>query len=692
MTISARGIIHFVDNEAYFISLEEWEREYRLYSELKKIKFFKNYKKWKNFSMWRKLRRRTQFKKRKQFLEANMFLIDDKLSRPLLQIRDYCCLIKNEMNIMDMNLKEPLDIDHFKEHENKHVVKQGAHIDLVVNEKVKELLETSCKESLDAFKEENRIRNKDSEEVDEDNQSPPLLVGDETNKEMPYTQEATIRTHYKRLKKFIRLVDYLVLDAKLSMMNNSMVKVSEYMEGNRDVLRLDYKNNGGFPTLINVRADFITEEIQYIPSSNDIKRIFDEVIILGVNHICGEHKMLLNSPEFSTYVNVGDNPNDGEEYTVDIYRLITLHDIYTRYKANSLQELESIFVYILEKSTDLKEVLEVVIRATNFGRKDLENKERADCYTYIERFMYDDEIIKRLTEKMDIGVFSFDRTHLKEKILNLSTDCLKLIETEMPDILLIRCNKFSDKMKNYIDLLGQPTMEVNQLVEHLDNYSECRDTLDKLNSEYSMIIGLSQLFSNDLYRIKIPDDTKNALEVVKSSRDKVRKMLEEIEARMDSEIKRGKKDLASMVPALETELTNLQLEVKSLDVNKEDHDPKDILQQLKPMKEEGERLVSTSKEYNFFQDKLDLPLSDIEKFGEYLTEITSYVDFWEMRLDWDENVDTWMATQVSQIDGSDLSEKIKSNINTCNVLLKEIEGNPMFRKFRTIVEEFKLIV
>jgi dynein heavy chain len=51
MTISARGIIHFVDNEAYFISLEEWEREYRLYSELRKIKFFKNYRKWKNFTL-----------------------------------------------------------------------------------------------------------------------------------------------------------------------------------------------------------------------------------------------------------------------------------------------------------------------------------------------------------------------------------------------------------------------------------------------------------------------------------------------------------------------------------------------------------------------------------------------------------------------------------------------------------------
>jgi hypothetical protein len=34
---------------------------------------------------------------------------------------------------------------------------------------------------------------------------------------MPYTQEATIRTHYKRLAKFVRLCDYLIIDAKLSL-------------------------------------------------------------------------------------------------------------------------------------------------------------------------------------------------------------------------------------------------------------------------------------------------------------------------------------------------------------------------------------------------------------------------------------------------------------------------------------------
>jgi hypothetical protein len=52
--------------------------------------------------------------------------------------------------------------------------------------------------------------------------------------------------------------------------------------------------------------------------------------------------------------------------------------------------------------------------------------------------------------------------------------------------------------------------------------------------------------------------------------------------------------------------------------------------------------MATAKEYNNFQDKLDVPLSDIEKFSEFKTEVMCFKTFWEMKKDWLENVDGWM--------------------------------------------------
>lgn len=53
------------------------------------------------------------------------------------------------------------------------------------------------------------------------------MVGDETHKQMPYTQEATTRTHYKKLAKYIRLTDYMMIDSKLKLITNSIYNVLE---------------------------------------------------------------------------------------------------------------------------------------------------------------------------------------------------------------------------------------------------------------------------------------------------------------------------------------------------------------------------------------------------------------------------------------------------------------------------------
>jgi dynein heavy chain len=87
------------------------------------------------------------------------------------------------------------------------------------------LLTDSCNASMRTFKEENRIAlsdeffGDDSSSVRENNEDEKagFLVGDETHKQMPYTQEATLRTHYNFLSKFIRLTDFLIVDARLKL-------------------------------------------------------------------------------------------------------------------------------------------------------------------------------------------------------------------------------------------------------------------------------------------------------------------------------------------------------------------------------------------------------------------------------------------------------------------------------------------
>jgi dynein heavy chain len=218
MTVSARGMVHFIRGDATFMSPPEWERESRIFKKIKNIRFFKKYRTWKTFSQWKTLMRRTMIFKTSDFLNRELFFLDLELSKPLLEVRSQTFQLQ-KLRMLKMNCQAPRDLGKFLEEQRE----QRANLSnsLTTSEKkIKTILEDSCQSSMKTFKEENRISLNENQDDDDNDEAEPFLVGDETHKQMPYTQDATTRTHYKKLAKYIRLTDYMVIDSKLKLIKN----------------------------------------------------------------------------------------------------------------------------------------------------------------------------------------------------------------------------------------------------------------------------------------------------------------------------------------------------------------------------------------------------------------------------------------------------------------------------------------
>lgn len=177
MTISSRGIVHTVDGDETFVSLDEWEREYKIFSKLKDIKFFKHYKLWKNFMLWRKLRRRTNFKKKKNYLETHLFLIDEKLGQPLLDIREDCVEIQQRANLIDLKSGTAKQLGEFEQGLNNDQAKETDWLNQKVNGQIKKKLSDSCRSSLNKFKELNKIKNREADDTQPGEEKPMTMVG-----------------------------------------------------------------------------------------------------------------------------------------------------------------------------------------------------------------------------------------------------------------------------------------------------------------------------------------------------------------------------------------------------------------------------------------------------------------------------------------------------------------------------------
>lgn len=106
--------------------------------------------------------------------------------------------------------------------------------------KIKKQILIACNKSYEIFKEEKKITLEDnydfnseskeeakvdSKQLKSKNERSGIVVQNFLKDTMPYAQDATRRTHYKKLLKYIRLVDLLYNETKFKLITKSLESV-----------------------------------------------------------------------------------------------------------------------------------------------------------------------------------------------------------------------------------------------------------------------------------------------------------------------------------------------------------------------------------------------------------------------------------------------------------------------------------
>ena len=122
-------------------------------------------------------------------------------------------------------------------------------------------------------------------------------MGDETGKEMPFTMDATVRIHYKRLRKFVKLIDCLIMDSKIHMIKNStnevIKKIIELNSSNED----KSFSNSVTSSWIIVKGNIKNDVLSFVPDKPTLTNIFEEIVYKSVKSVCAKHKKLVKSSE-----------------------------------------------------------------------------------------------------------------------------------------------------------------------------------------------------------------------------------------------------------------------------------------------------------------------------------------------------------------------------------------------------------
>jgi len=204
-TLSSSGVTHFSGvSNSEFVSLAQFEREYRLFNAIMRIPFFRKYRVWKAYTGWKKGISSTKQNDASNKLSSGLFLLNNTLRGTLMQLRKLCAEI-SDYGLFDVDKTKTYSIENFVSAQNDKRVRVTAWL-TEFSISVRALVRSACDQVLEKFLADNNIQ---------------------SNLKMTFMERASLRNACRRLTKFIRLCDYLVRDTLMNLALDSTVALQD---------------------------------------------------------------------------------------------------------------------------------------------------------------------------------------------------------------------------------------------------------------------------------------------------------------------------------------------------------------------------------------------------------------------------------------------------------------------------------
>jgi dynein axonemal heavy chain len=241
-TMSRSGVTQFCNSVTDFTSLEQWEREYFLYSKIMQIEFFRKYRAWKAFFVWKKLIRRSKNDKYRRKLEGSLYILNPFLRHSLLHLNSMCCDMR-KWTMFRVEEDCTYTLDQFQQQQREH---QTLVIERLqsAREQIRDVVLHSCDMDLREFLIVNgfrrgcslaeHVQKTGSLDIDAGNMNPDdlsdIIQEEDFPQKISHAERAAIRTKCRQLTKFIRLVDQMLVDSLIGLSLDSSSQVLKIVQ------------------------------------------------------------------------------------------------------------------------------------------------------------------------------------------------------------------------------------------------------------------------------------------------------------------------------------------------------------------------------------------------------------------------------------------------------------------------------
>ncbi|KAI9363382.1 dynein heavy chain and region D6 of dynein motor-domain-containing protein [Zopfochytrium polystomum] len=287
-TLSSQGLTRFNElGHGDFTPLHQWLREHHLFHKLLKIRFFANYRIWSCFISWRRTVLRTKIKTAKRLLAKSLFMNHPILRATLLKVRAECVDIVMHRRFFKVDRSRSYRLEEFILEQKQWVAQVGKQVLKSWEENLRAAAEEASISCLNEKGFDVVLMNGDDEEDPKSGEKNPggggvgskdsLAHGSKQDVKraesahtapikLTFTEQAARRNECRRLQRFVKLMDYMIVSTLHVMTVKSVSDLlRQVFQGCQDA-DVVVDSDGG---MITADAEHLSDEVRMLLQTAD---------------------------------------------------------------------------------------------------------------------------------------------------------------------------------------------------------------------------------------------------------------------------------------------------------------------------------------------------------------------------------------------------------------------------------------
>jgi dynein heavy chain len=555
---------------------------------------------------------------------------------------------------------------------------------------VKKEINKACMQSYNNYKAAKNITIEDNAEVDVGKKKRDNIISfdqdkvkseEELNKKifqsllkdnMPYAQDASRRTHYKKLLRFIRVADFIFNEAKFEMINNSLDRLSQRFTR----LYTCVKENWIDIPILSCYIQPQLNMLKYNPHSEIIRKAILEDYIAEKIYIVIFRKSFIDPQEFPNYMSCFE---EVFETTVDQNSNLNIRikedNRINSYFKNIKSNIDLCFNFLENYATELLPIYHNFnyYNSIDFNQLSI-NSTPDELKDLLSKFILELGKIKKLKEQKFAGVFEINLSNLLRDIQEAPGKWISSMRELIPKVLMNKTREITIVLNNNLKRLSVMPSDVETFINlklAVEDISNHRDEIDHKNTEIKV---LENIIKEDR-DIQIPDYDVKTIREKDNAFIAYEKKLESMVYFRENNMMRYKKELKDNIMKFDGQVKIIAADLNSDVLNNYSEDNFSAILFLDELKSELRKLIE--KRAYFKQQEKDMEVEEGFSYEnlanlEYDYELKSKL--WNSVREFQELSRNWLTAQVLQIELIEMEEVLKKWIEIAKTSLVDLDS------------------